>query len=64
MRPTCPCKGCQDRHEACHGQCDRYQVWKAEIDAQRAARDAQKPELPAITNRAWKVVLEKMRGRR
>lgn len=30
---TSPCKGCKDRHKACHDSCDRYKEWKAEHDA-------------------------------
>ena len=26
----CPCKDCRNRHEKCHGECDRYQAWKYE----------------------------------
>lgn len=22
-----PCKGCADRHEGCHGNCEDYQEW-------------------------------------
>lgn len=22
-----PCKDCADRHEACHGSCDKYKEW-------------------------------------
>lgn len=27
-----PCKGCEERHEACHGTCERYKAWRAELD--------------------------------
>ena len=23
----CPCKGCEERHEGCHGRCEEYQEW-------------------------------------
>lgn len=26
MKPA-PCKGCTERHEACHGHCERYLAW-------------------------------------
>ena len=27
-----PCKGCEERHEACHAECPRYKEWRAELD--------------------------------
>lgn len=27
---VCPCKGCQKRHETCHGSCEQYKNWDAE----------------------------------
>lgn len=32
---TAPCKGCPDRHEACHDHCERYQAYKAERESIR-----------------------------
>ena len=30
MNPNCsPCKGCEDRHTACHDHCEKYAQWKA-----------------------------------
>ena len=26
-----PCKGCPDRHEKCHGTCERYAAFRAEL---------------------------------
>ena len=42
-----PCKGCQDRHTACHGSCDRYKEWKQRLDELNKARReyANKPHL-------------------
>ena len=28
----CPCRGCVDRDEACHGRCERYQGWKTDFE--------------------------------
>ena len=30
--PRGPCYGCEERHEACHGHCERYKAWKADLD--------------------------------
>ena len=27
-----PCKGCQDRKLACHDRCDKYKIYKEEIN--------------------------------
>ena len=33
MNMTSPCKGCTNRHTACHGKCDVYQEWRDEYHA-------------------------------
>ena len=35
MKEVCPCKGCTDRHTACHDSCDKYQEWLARDHAQK-----------------------------
>ncbi len=30
-----PCKGCENRREACHDGCTLYKAWKAEADKVR-----------------------------
>ena len=27
-----PCKGCEERSLGCHGKCERYKIWKKELD--------------------------------
>ena len=27
MSGMCPCKGCTERHTACHGSCEAYKNW-------------------------------------
>ena len=34
MKP--PCKGCEDRAVGCHGKCERYEQYKAELAAAKA----------------------------
>ena len=34
MKP--PCKGCEDRAVGCHGSCERYKQYKAELAAAKA----------------------------
>lgn len=31
-----PCKGCEDRHTACHDHCTKYADWKAECQRMKA----------------------------
>lgn len=31
-KSVAPCKDCTDRHEYCHGTCERYLKWKKEND--------------------------------
>jgi hypothetical protein len=46
---TCsPCKGCPDRHPACHDTCDRYGAWKARKDAGRLKKQADKDAVAAL----------------
>lgn len=30
--PHGPCYKCEERHEACHGHCEKYKAWKADLD--------------------------------
>ena len=34
----CPCQGCGERHEACHGECARYRAWSEANGRAREAR--------------------------
>ena len=30
-----PCKGCSDRRVGCHGDCQKYSEYKAELDGEK-----------------------------
>ena len=32
---SCPCKGCQERTDTCHGTCEKYKSWKAEHEKKK-----------------------------
>ena len=32
LNEICPCKDCQERHLHCHGDCEQYKKWKAELE--------------------------------
>lgn len=36
MRPLPPCKGCEFRSELCHGKCEGYKAFKAELERLKA----------------------------
>lgn len=36
----CPCYKCEDRHEGCHGECERYIEWSGQKQKEKAERDA------------------------
>lgn len=42
MREISPCKGCTDRHTACHGSCEAYLEWRNRFQAQQAHFEANK----------------------
>ena len=35
MKENAPCKGCSERHIACHDSCDRFKEWKERYHAQQ-----------------------------
>ena len=37
-----PCKGCTNRHTACHGECEIYKAWRDRYQAQQKHFDANK----------------------
>lgn len=39
VRGVPPCKDCTERFLACHDHCQRYKVWKAEIQRVNKARE-------------------------
>ena len=38
VRDKPPCKGCSDRHTACHDKCAKYKEWKKLVDKANNAR--------------------------
>ena len=39
-RTAPPCKGCQRRHERCHGECEDYKAFRRDVEADKAKRYA------------------------
>lgn len=65
MRKIPPCKDCPDREQFCHGSCQQYKEWKAEIDEGNRLR-AEHKKIVGITHspRAEKNMNRKMKERR
>lgn len=42
MRPICPCKDCEARELECHGKCEPYKQWKAELRKTAEIKHAEK----------------------
>ena len=42
MMEMSPCKGCTNRHTACHGECEIYKAWRDRYQAQQKHLDAYK----------------------
>lgn len=42
MNEVSPCKGCADRHTACHGSCEKYKEWRDRYHAQQKYFEANK----------------------
>lgn len=43
MRPLPPCKGCEFRSEFCHGKCEGYKAFKAELEQLKAEERKNNP---------------------
>lgn len=43
-----PCYQCPDREMGCHGRCERYKAYRAEVDAIKAKRKAESDIVDAI----------------
>lgn len=61
-RPYAPCKDCPDRHEACHGHCEKFiefrrgmDEWKNEAGKEKARQDIDAYEARR-RHRLWKMM--------
>ena len=52
-----PCRGCEDRKLLCHGQCQRYQEWKKDLEEKKASQ----PVFPGWNPRAERLTWQSMR---
>lgn len=42
MNNPAPCKGCTNRHPACHDGCEKYKEWKVKLEARKEAEKIRK----------------------
>ena len=58
MNEISPCKGCPNRHTACHDSCDAYKEWRNRYHAQQKHLEANKnryqPLWSAARERAYR----------
>ncbi len=60
---TGPCKGCQDRHPACHDMCEKYKAWKTERDAAMAwLREQNQQVSDSVFKRNFSNIRQRARG--
>lgn len=55
-----PCKGCLNRYIGCHGSCDKFAEWRAELEREKklkrmndARYDDFSPRLDRLKRRRW-----------
>ena len=44
MRMNSPCYNCEDRHENCHADCTKYNVWLANYHTKKDSENKNKSE--------------------
>ena len=57
----CPCKDCKRREVGCHGKCEDYKCWKAEVDEQSKRREAAKQVNRMMSNKAMRRIWKKIK---
>lgn len=58
------CKGCTDRHPACHDTCERYKAAKVEWDNRRENIKTEKRRLQAIDSYQISAIKQMRKGKR
>ena len=56
-----PCRHCTERTPYCHGSCEQYKKWRAELDAEKQARHLY-AERYRMTDGARRAVTRKRRA--
>lgn len=49
-----PCKGCEFRSEFCHGKCEGYKAFKAELERLKAEERKNNPSAEYATEQIYK----------
>lgn len=61
---TSPCKDCTDRHDGCHGKCERYQAFRTEIEERKPNNYADYDYRRYVSGVKWKIALRRVHNRR
>ena len=65
MTKCAPCKGCTERHEACHDHCDRYKEWKQPfLDSYPERKLKIEQKVPVDVRRKLKTASDRRKARR
>lgn len=57
---SCPCRGCEDRDETCHGICERYKTWRDEREKAKEEY-AKKHVYPELSKRTMMYIYKRMK---
>ena len=62
MRKKPPCMNCPDRELNCHGSCEKYKGWRAELnEINRVRAEEQNKKLLSYSERAAKGAIKKLK---
>ena len=59
-----PCKDCEDRHIACHANCEKYMVWKQDMDAVKDRAIKCRINEKMLNDRRNKAIIKMKHGKR
>ena len=58
---SCPCKDCEERNPACHDRCERYKVWKKNLQDMRAEEKRYSESKQTISDVSLRKIWKKQR---
>ena len=53
-KPESGCKGCVDRHENCHSECEKYKEYRQELEDYKAWLHATRGQEIAASAKPWR----------
>lgn len=58
-----PCKDCAERHEGCHGECEKYKAFRESIDRRTEETTKRKAAAPQLSRKVVRQIWKEMKGR-